>query len=160
MTEILCRPITLEDSADVLDWRNDLVSRQMSFNYNKISSTEHSNWFSEILAISSHIGFIGEINCEKIGVVFFKVDNAIARVSINLNPQQRGKKLAANLLRNGMKEAQKLFPQIDEFSAKIKNTNSASVKVFAQNGFVLNAKQDGFSVYNVKSSTLGVKFDV
>ena len=150
MIEMRCRLITTEDSDDVLSWRNDVGSRKMSVNTNIISSIEHQNWFSEMLNNSSHLGFVGEINGEKIGVVFVKIHSGNARVSINLNPLYRGKKLAVSLLRISIKEVQKLLPQIDQFIAEIKNTNTASIKVFVQNGFTLNSNQSGISVYSVK----------
>ena len=150
MIELGCRLITIEDSDDVLSWRNDVGSRKMSINTNIISSIEHKNWFTEMLNNSSHLGFVGEINGEKIGVVFMKIHRGNARVSININPLYRGKKLAVSLLRISIKEVQKLLPQIDQFIAEIKNTNTASIKVFVQNGFTLNSKQNGTSVYNFK----------
>ena len=55
---------------------------------------------------------------------------------------------------------QKSFPKIQKFTVEIKNTNTASIKVFAQNGFNLHSKKDEFSIYNIKSKTLGVKCDV
>ena len=66
MTNLRCRLITAEDSADVLNWRNDFTSRQMSLNAGIVLSTEHSNWFSKMLDDNSHLGFIGEITGEKI----------------------------------------------------------------------------------------------
>ena len=150
MIEMRCRSITIEDSDDVLSWRNDVGSRKMSINTDIISSIEHQNWFSAMLNNSSHLGFVGEISGEKIGVVFMKIHRGNARVSINLNPLYRGKKLAVSLLRISINEVQKLLPQIDQFVAEIKNTNTASIKVFVQNGFTLNSNQSGISVYSVK----------
>lgn len=150
MIELKCRLITIDDSDDVLSWRNDVESRINSSNTNIISPIEHQNWFSEMFNNRSHLGFIGEINSEKIGVVFMKTHKENARISINLNPLYRGKKLAVSLLRSSMQEVQKLHPQIRQFIAEIKNTNTASIKVFVQNGFTLNSKQNGTSVYNFK----------
>ena len=65
----------------------------------------------------------------------------------------------AELLRNAMEEVQKLFPQIDHFIAEIKNTNTASIKVFANNGYKLKTQQDGFGIYSVDSNNLGAAFD-
>ena len=96
----------------------------------------------------------------KVGVVFFKIENFHTLVSINLNPLYRGKKLAATLLRNAMHDAQKMSPNIDHFVAEIKDTNTASIKVFYQNGFTLNSKKDHSGIYSVQSSRFGVKTDV
>ena len=110
LINMFCRLITLEDSSDVLTWRNNLASRDMSMNSSVISQVEHSNWFANMLANDDHIGLIGEINGQKIGVRFMVISAGTSKVSINLNPQHRGKGFAASLLRSSIMEVQKLFP--------------------------------------------------
>jgi len=84
------------------------------------------------------------------------VHKSKAKVSINLNPAHRGKKLAGLLLRKSMIEVQKLNLKIDQFIAEIKNANTLSAKIFVQNGFVLDVVGDGFSVYNYEQKAAGV----
>lgn len=151
VSEIKCRPIALQDSDDILDWRNDLHTRSMSINNDFISYAEHSDWFPKMLKDCSHKGFIGEIDGEKIGVVFVKVNNKQAKVSINLNPAHRGNKFAAALLKNGINSALKLLPYIDYFIAEIKNINTASIKVFNKNGFEISSDNGEISTYTMKN---------
>ena len=150
MIEVRCRPIMFEDRSDIFEWRNDPTSRQMSINGDYISSIEHSQWFDAIFKSKSHLGVIGEINCSKIGIVFFYNDNDHVRVSINLNPLFRGKKLAAPLLEGAMHEARLMLPKVKHFFAEIKNTNHASIKIFAQNGFKLVNMNNEVAVYRTK----------
>ena len=77
---------------------------------------------------------------------FFKIDNAIARVSINLNPLHRGKKLAASLLGSAMNEILIISPKIKHFVAEL-NNNNASIKIFTQNGFALDTVKADFGIY-------------
>ena len=160
MINIFCRLITLEDSNDVLTWRNNLASREMSMSSSVISPVEHSNWFANMLANEDHIGLIGEINGQKIGVVFMVICAGTSKVSINLNPRHRGKGFAASLLRSSILEVQKFFPTLQQFTAEIKDTNTASMKIFVQNGFNMHIKKTGSSIYRLKSNTHGVKRDV
>ena len=83
-----------------------------------------------------------------------------ANLSINLNPSHRGKSLEKILLKNAMQSGVETTPVIDTFPAEVKNTNVASIQVFAQNGFKLYAKAEEFSVYKIKSDWLGVNCDV
>lgn len=145
-----CRLIKIEDSEDILDWRNDFASRAMSINSHMISWDEHSSWFSEMLENILHLGYIGEINGEKIGVVFFKVHEGNARVSITLNPRHRGKKMAVVLLGKAMRKAQNDYSEIYEFFAEIHNTNNASIKIFTKHGYKLFSKSNLFSKYTYK----------
>lgn len=160
LINIFCRLITLEDSSDVLTWRNNRASREMSMNSSVISPVEHSNWFADMLANDDHIGLIGEINGQKIGVVFMLISEGNSKVSINLNPLHRGKGFGASLLRSSILEVQKLFPTLQQFTAEIKDTNTASMKIFVQNGFNMQIKKAGSSIYRLKSETHGVKRDV
>ena len=160
MIEMQCRLIALEDSNEVLTWRNDLASRKMSLNATVISPDEHSLWFADMLDNGFHIGIVGEINSEKIGVVFMLINGSNSNVSINLNPLHRGKRLGGVLLRNSILEVQKLFPKLQQFTAEIKNTNTASRKIFVQNGFNMHIKKAGSSIYRFKFESQGVKRDV
>ena len=160
MINIFCRLITPDDSSDVLTWRNNLASREMSINSSVISPVEHSNWFANMLANEDHIGLIGEINGQKIGVVFMVISAGTSKVSINLNPLHRGKGFAASLLKSSIMEAQKLFPTLQQFTAEIKDTNTASMKIFVQNGFNVHIKKANSFIYILKPETHGVKRDV
>ena len=157
---MFCRLITLEDSSDVLTWRNNLGSREMSMNSSVISPVEHSNWFATMLANEDHIGLIGEIDGQKIGVVFMVISAGTSKVSINLNPLHRGKGFAASLLRSSIMESQKLLPTLQQFTAEIKDKNTASTRIFVQNGFNMHTRKAGSSIYKLKLKTDGVKRDV
>lgn len=147
---VRCRQITIEDSDEVLTWRNDLASRQTSLNPGIISPIEHLNWFRDMLQNKAHVGYIGELNYEKIGVIFMKFCNRYAKISINMNPIHRSKGLGGIFLKSAISTSKKSLPKIQQFSAEIKNTNTASIKIFAHNGFKLQTKKDGFSVYCLK----------
>ena len=155
MINIRCKPINDEDIYEVFTWRNDLASREMSLNTDIISWEEHLNWYRHVQASKEYIGYIGNLNHQKIGVVFMKIDNTIAKISINLNPSHRGKGLGSILLKSSMLKAEKSFPKLRKFSAEIKNTNAASIKIFDKNGFKLRIRKEDFSVYCIRLSKLG-----
>lgn len=156
MQQMLCRRVMLKDSHDVLQWRNDPTTRAMSLNQEIISETEHLAWFSKMLNNKLHLGIVGEINREKIGVVFFQINNYDAFVSINLNPEHRGKNLAVKFLDSALREVKILLPGVCNFKAEVKNNNKTSIKVFAKNGFSIEREKDGFRVYSVQSKFAGV----
>ena len=49
---------------------------------------------------------------------------------------------------------------LEQFTAEIKDTNTASMKIFVQNGFNMHIKKAGSSIYKLKSETHEVKRDV
>lgn len=156
MTEIICRPLEPEDIQDILVWRNDPVTRQMSRNNNYISEIHHETWFKTMLADDTHIGLIGYFNGKKIGAVFLKID-IHASVSINMNPEHRGKKLSEELLREALREMRLMNPKIDQFIAEIKDTNIASIKIFCRNNFTLNETNAGFRTYILQTNDSSFK---
>ena len=151
MSKVSCRLITEKDCVDVLVWRNNPVTRTMSLSNKVILETEHSKWFRMMLESETKIGIIGEVNSSKIGVVFFSVHGCNALVSINLNPLFRGKNLAVILLKEAIRTMQQMQAQVKRYTAEIKNSNFASIKVFVRNGFILEHQRDDFSSYYLAS---------
>ena len=87
------RNIKSNDSNDLFIWRNDIKTRRCSLNEKSISLEEHQEWFANALK-NKHIDFlICEIDHKKVGVCRFDVNklNNQAEISININPDYRGK---------------------------------------------------------------------
>jgi len=53
------REIIISDLEDILNWRNDDVSRSMSINNEIISIEDHEKWFKESLENKNRNMFIG-----------------------------------------------------------------------------------------------------
>ncbi len=136
MTTIAIRKCRAEDSLDLLSWRNDQSSRLMSINSNLVKLDEHQKWFASKLADEDCTLFIGQVGCSKIGMVRFDVgeDKLTAEVSINLNPEYRGRKMAKPLLRGCVEEFRLLCDCV--IFATVRPENVASNKVFRSVGFV------------------------
>ena len=160
MTEICTRLITVKDCLEVLDWRNDYLSREMSTSGEVVSRSDHLKWFDAMMQCSAHIGIIGEVDGFKIGVVFFKIKNENVIVSINLNPMFRGKKLASKFLGQAMIKIRNMPNKIEYFIAEIKDENAASIKVFVKNGFKLESIADDIRIYSAAFRSSGVRNNV
>jgi UDP-MurNAc hydroxylase len=148
-----------EDSAEIWQWRNDPLTKLMSISGDETSWEVHSNWYQAALANPSctiYIGYLGDT--EKVGVCRFDVNlkENIAEVSINLNPEHRGKGLSHRLLAASMKEF--LGHQKIDLSAKIKKNNLASLKCFSTCGFVFEKEDTSYMTYRKNSCRLSFKF--
>ena len=84
--------------------------------------------------------YIGEHNGTKIGVCRFEYNNEknISEISINLNPNERGKGYGKKLLTNAIKTYLKNKNCI--LSAKIKEDNTISLGLFSSSGFLVTKK--------------------
>ena len=123
------------DSEDVFRWRNDKDTRLMAKDSKKIDKGIHEKWFAERLADDNCHLYLGINNKKKIGIVRFDYDvkKKQSEVSINLNPEERGKKLSVLLLQKSILK----YLEINKFSliSTIKKNNIASKKIFQKCNF-------------------------
>ena len=68
-TEVKVRLATLEDSDDVLSWRNDSVTRSMSFETAHVDKESHNKWFLDTLENPNQVLVIGYQRSTKVGIV-------------------------------------------------------------------------------------------
>lgn len=132
---MLIRSAELGDSLDVLSWRNDEGTRAMSFDSDLVSEAEHNVWYAQSLVSSARNLYIGELQGKKIGVSRFDLAQSSlwAEVSINLNPDARGKGLAPIFLAGSIERYLKLN-EVD-LIAKVKTMNARSLGLFESVGF-------------------------
>lgn len=141
---MLIREVELSDSFDLLTWKNDSLSREMSLMHQKITATEHNNWLLTNLVHPHNKIYIGIMNEEKIGVCHFKIDEfeKITVVSINLNPNMRGKKLSLQLLLCCIEKFK--TSNFCPLKAVINKNNLASLIIFKKCGFIIVSEHNEF----------------
>ena len=144
------RNIKDEDSKSIFKWRNNQETREMSFKTKKVSLKEHNKWFKESIQNSNRKFLIGESNGTKIGICRFDFDeeNFSSEVSINMNPEVRGKGFGKKFLSNAIRI------YLDEkrciLKAKIKEDNNISIRLFFNVGFLTTKKENGFIYMELK----------
>jgi len=126
---------TFNDAQEIFEWRNDISSRNMSSNSHNVSFEEHLVWFTKTLKSDDCVLLIGLIGDKKLGVCRFDInaEEYSAEVSINLNPEFRGKGLSEKFLRTSICLFLKSHQLI--LTARIKNINTASTRIFESSGF-------------------------
>jgi RimJ/RimL family protein N-acetyltransferase len=132
---------------DVFEWRNDKITRAMSFSSEKINFESHLYWFKNMMNDKNQFVYVGIEEEERIGICSFNLDetNKVAEVSINLNPKMRGKNYGFQLL---YLSREKFFTkQKIDLMAKIKETNEPSKRLFNKAGFFIYGKEDNFLYY-------------
>ena len=82
------RLIAEEDGDELLKWRNDPVTREMSLNAGMVSTRDHCTWLKSKLESSDCSLFLGVEGDNKIGVCRFDIDECgeCAEVSVTMNP--------------------------------------------------------------------------
>ena len=117
---MIIRKATTKDKDIVLKWRNDLETRNNSFNTKEISTENHEKWFRKKLESKPTIMFIAEDN-EPLAFVRIERDNDQAEIHVNVNPEKRGKGIGKESVRLASQEEFKHGTK--EIIAKIKPEN-------------------------------------
>lgn len=137
------RQATVDDSEDVWKWRNDHITRKMSLNSEVVLFDSHKAWYQKALESSNRVIYIAEIDNHKVGVLRFdRLNNldSVWEVSINTNPEFRGKGYGKTLLGCGLEYfCEQQNPQ--KIVATVLEENAASIKIFNLNGFSLVSNQ-------------------
>jgi RimJ/RimL family protein N-acetyltransferase len=144
---MIIRGARADDSLDVLNWRNDPLTRAMSRTSDLVEQTSHMAWFNAAINDPNRTWLIGEIEGQKIGMVRFDHGEE-TEVSININPACRGRGLGFRLLTHALGYVS------GPLVAEIKANNLASQRVFERAGFVLDRTAHGWRRY-VRSAPHG-----
>jgi UDP-2,4-diacetamido-2,4,6-trideoxy-beta-L-altropyranose hydrolase len=137
---ILGRVITVRvavesDCKQIYKWANDVDTRAASFNSCPIDWDVHCNWFSQKLQYPNCLLLIcGDDRGNSLGMVRFDLAGDEATISINLDPNMRGRGLAGFIIIRTIDELFKIY-NISTVSAFIKPQNHRSVKAFERAGF-------------------------
>lgn len=162
---IIVKAAQMEDCDDLWLWRNDPHTRAQSLNSNSVPYDQHCKWFESAIGNPELFLLIGTMtkqaiptNTNKIGMVRFdlasiqdssnialtKSNDKKAIVSINVNPDFRGKGFAVLLLNKAVKAFKtnialptSSFNDVSFIEAIIKEENTASIKCFEHAGFTL-----------------------
>jgi RimJ/RimL family protein N-acetyltransferase len=131
------RAATAGDSADILAWRNDPRTREMSGSQDVIAATAHAQWYLAKLASPDCCIYIAAADAgAKLGMVRFdRLDRRTARASINMSPEHRGQGLGAKILQRAVDTYLAANVDVTVLQATIKNENAASERIFTQVGF-------------------------
>lgn len=131
------RVATFNDLLLYFKWANDELVRTQSFNNERIDLSSHTQWFNNKLANKNCFLYVGEvIENVPVGQVRIEIQesNDRAIVGVSLDEKFRGKGLGNRLLKGAVKLFKMEHPNII-IDAYIKNSNSASINLFASVGF-------------------------
>ena len=142
------RSAVLADAQDILTWRNDAVSRKMSGSNKFITETNHLKWLEKTLENPNTnilIFFDEQLNA-KIGMVRIQLNDELfnAEISINLNPEFRGKGYGQSCLIYAADYVSATFPGCFDIDAIVREENGASIKTFTSVGYHEVSRKDGF----------------
>jgi RimJ/RimL family protein N-acetyltransferase len=125
------RKAIFDDWKILLDWRNDPITRENSFETGEVSEQTHKLWFNDSLLNPYREIYILEDNLISVGSI--RIDTLLINeylLSWSIAPTQRGKGYGTKILEMLLQDRK------GKFIAEIKPENIASIKMVQKNGFI------------------------
>ena len=143
-------PAKESDAELIFEWRNDPETRAQSFSTSELKWEDHLQWFKSSLTNPHRQIFVASaiIDSKLMPVAIMrrdlKTENTPTRYTLSwmVNPQARGKGVGSALLSQFVKK----FPAA--YSAEIKSSNIASIKMTEKAGFYLFQTHDENQVWH------------
>ena len=144
------RPVGLSDSADLLAWRNDPLTRANSRNTDAVTPATHETWLDRALADPNRRLWIA-LDDGPLGTVsaVLGADGGV-ELSITVAPSSRGQGAGTAMIRAALAEVAAIWPEA-EIRAAVRAENLASRRLFERCGFVVTGELDGFLAYRLKA---------
>ena len=144
---IVFRPANINDSADLLAWRNDEVTRACFRSTGIVDKADHENWmkYNVLQGYPAHIVLIAESDIGNVGVVRFdqeRGDVMVYETSVTVAPNQRGKGMSKPML--GL--ACSYMPDC-ALTTEVRVWNAVSQRMFEGCGFKEVSRDDDFIQY-------------
>ena len=160
--DLTLRQAVDSDSLSLLEWRNDATTKAFSLSSDEVTREQHDAWLKKTLQDRNCLLIIGEVLGDPVGMVRINIlnDSGVAQVSINLNPDFRGRGISRQLLGSSLLFGAQVFDNLSKYCAEIHIENVASQKIFKSVGFIKSPdKTDGdFESYVVDSDLVVVSY--
>ena len=148
------------DAKLIMDWRNDIETRNNSYNNNLFTWDNFKNIFYDKYFLHTIPPLFALYENKKICFIGCRDTNIKydVEISINLDPQYRNKKLSSKIIESIISYIKKNYPLINNIISEIKVDNIASNKIFLKNNFKYistnKIKNNIMNIYNYNMNQL------
>ena len=141
------RKVTTSDWKVLLEWRNDKISRQNSFNSELISINAHKEFINNTLIITERNIFILEYNEIPVGTIREdRLDKNEFELSYTISPMYRGKKIGQIMI------SLYLIERKGSFLCQVKEDNFPSIRMIENWGFKLFKAENRVNFYKLNQT--------
>ena len=126
------REVKKSDWKVLLEWRNDKITRQNSFNSDLVSVSEHKEYIKNTINNPNRILFILEYNEIPVGTIREdRSEKDDLELSYTISPMYRGKKIGQIMM------SLYLIERKGSFLCEVQEENISSIKMIEKLGFKL-----------------------
>lgn len=136
----MLKKATLSDSRMIWEWRNDPITRQMSFDSHVVPWEIHEKWFEQSLINPNRHIYVFYLENIPVAMIRLDIDNEEAEIGINVDPSKRGKGYGTAAIKECIKTAANLG--VRRLIAKVKSNNKPSIHAFIKAGFKIKEENN------------------
>jgi len=141
------REVTQSDWKVLLEWRNEKITRQNSFNSDLVSLSEHKEYIKNTIANPNRKLFVLEYNDIPVRTIREdRLENDELELSYTISPMYRGKKIGQIMM------SLYLIDTEGSFLCEVKEENISSIKMIEKLGFKLFNKEKRVNFYKLNLS--------
>ena len=141
------RGVIVSDWDFLLEWRNDNITRQNSFNSEVISTNAHKEYINNILINSDRNLYILEYNEIPVGTLREdRIEKEIFELSYTISPMYRGKKIGQIMM------SLYLIEKKGSYLCRVNEENLPSIKMIKKLGFKLFKTENRINFYKINQS--------
>lgn len=133
-----------DDSADLLAWRNDPLTRANSLNQDEVDESTHQQWFARVLQDSHTDLLIYECNGLKVGTVRLSYSFPECELSWTVNPEFRGKGFSKRMVEESVQHISQRCPFL---IARVRMENAPSLRIAEHLGMERVHVEDGVVIF-------------
>ncbi len=148
--ELVLRPASAGDAADLLAWRNDATTVRFSRSLRAVEPAEHDEWLAARLADPATRLWIGEVDGAAVGQVRVDVTDGVGVVDVAVAPERRGRGFGRALLAALRAELQGDL-QARVLTASVAADNEPSARAFLAAGFHEGDPAESFRTFCVET---------
>ena len=141
------RAVVKSDWKVLLEWRNDKITRQNSFNSDLVSVSEHKEYIKNTITNPNRTLFILEYNEIPVGTIREdRLEKDEFELSYTISPMYRGKKISQIMM------SLYLIERIGTFFCQVNEENIPSIKMIEKLGFKLFNTEKKLNFYKLNQS--------
>ena len=130
-----------------MEWRNDKITRQNSFNSDLVSVSEHKEYIKNTITNPNRKLFILEYNEIPVGTIREdRLEKDEFELSYTIDPMYRGKKIGQIMM------SLYLIERRGSFLCEVKEENVPSIIMIEKLGFKLFKNENGVNFYKLNQS--------
>ena len=141
------REIKKSDWKVLMEWRNDKITRQNSFNSDLVSVSDHKEYIKNAISNPNRTVFILEYNEIPVGTIREdRLEKNELELSYIISPMYRGKKIGQIMM------SLYLIERKGSFLCEVKEENVPSIKMIEKLGFKLFNTEKRVNFYKLNQS--------